>query len=66
MKAAEFVEEGDTIRIDIPHRRLELDVPDEVLAKTPGEVEAASAEDRLRIPGALCGAGDQRGYGSGI
>ena len=28
-----FVEEGDTIRIDIPHRRLELDVPDEVLAK---------------------------------
>jgi dihydroxy-acid dehydratase len=28
-----FVEEGDTIRIDIPHRRLELDVPDEVLAE---------------------------------
>jgi dihydroxy-acid dehydratase len=28
-----LVEEGDTIRIDIPQRRLELEVPDEVLAK---------------------------------
>jgi dihydroxy-acid dehydratase len=27
-----FVEEGDTIHIDIPNRRLELEVPDEVLA----------------------------------
>jgi dihydroxy-acid dehydratase len=28
-----FVEEGDTIHIDIPNRRLELEVSDEVLAK---------------------------------
>jgi dihydroxy-acid dehydratase len=27
-----LVEEGDTIRIDIPEGRVELDVPDEVLA----------------------------------
>jgi dihydroxy-acid dehydratase len=28
-----LVEEGDTIHIDIPNRRLELEVPDEILAK---------------------------------
>ncbi len=61
-----LVEEGDIIRIDIPKRRLELEVPDEVLAKRRAAWKRASGEDRLRIPGALCGAGDQRGYGGGV
>ena len=40
--------------------------PNEVLAKRKAEWKRASGEDRLRISGAICGAGDQRGYGSGV
>ena len=47
-----LVEEGDTIRIDIPANKLELAVSDEVLA--PEQLEAERTEDHDRLSGTVC------------
>ncbi|WP_407343653.1 dihydroxy-acid dehydratase [Pengzhenrongella phosphoraccumulans] len=50
--AIALVENGDTIAIDIPHRSIHLDVPDEVLAARRADLEAAGGyrpKDRDRV-----------------
>ena len=52
-----LVEEGDRILLDIPARRLELLVDEQILAGAPDSMARAGAEDQDRLAGQVCQGG---------
>ena len=50
-----LVKNGDMIELDVPGRRLSLDVSNEELGEAPGGVEGAGAVDEGRVPRPLRG-----------
>ena len=55
-----LIEEGDIIRINIPEKTLNVDVPEDVLAARRARLEAARAEDHNRVSCPLCSHGHFR------